>query len=344
MAGARRDLVAVGGSAGGVEALKVFVGGLPVDLPATVLVALHLPATGRSYLAEILQRRSALQVLPAEEGLPLKPGLVVVAHPDTHLLAVDGVVALGRGGRENGARPAHDAMLRSAALARGPRAVGVVLTGLLDDGAAGLRTVARYGGACLVQDPDTAEFGAMPRAALCAVPTARSAPLDSLAAEVARLVAENPSDVPEIGDEQRARDAAELASALGRSPQLPDGGPVGDPAPYSCPDCHGVLHAVPDVGVLRFRCRTGHAWSGESLVAQQDADVEEALWTALRVLEERAEMSRRLAEQARLGARDWSSDHFERRAVEADRSADLLRSVLRRDDAVPALPEAASGP
>lgn len=338
-----RDLVVVGASAGGVEALKTFVGGLPARLPATVLVALHLPADARSVLPEILQRRCSLQVVQAEDGLPLTPGQVVVAHPDAHLIVVDDRVVLGRGPRENGSRPSHDTMLRAAALARGPRVVGAVLTGLLDDGAAGMRVVERYGGACLVQDPDSADFPSMPQAVLRAVPGARALPLSSLAAEVVRLVEQKPDRAPDVDEEQHLVDRAELDSALGRRPSLPDGSPAGPPSPYGCPDCHGVLNTVPD-RILRFRCRTGHAWTAESLVAQQDADVEEALWTALRVLEERGEMSRKLAEQADEGRRQWSSEHFRRRAEEASRSADLLRAVLRRESDLPALPRVTTSP
>ena len=301
----RRDLVVVGASAGGVEALKGFVSGLPADLPATVLVALHLPAAARSVLPAILQRRCSMQVRSAQDGMLLAPGELLVAQPDAHLLVVDDHVVLGRGPTENGSRPSHDAMFRSAALAAGPRVVAAVLTGLLDDGAAGMRVVARYGGTCLVQDPDTAEFPSMPRAALLAVPDAAVLPLSSLAPEVVRLVEQQPGSGPDVDDEQNLLDLAELESALGRRPAMPDGSPVGVPSPYACPDCHGVLSTVPDGELLRFRCRTGHAWTGESLVAQQDNDVEEALWTALRVLEERAEMSRRLADLAVTNGREW---------------------------------------
>ena len=339
----QRDLVVVGASAGGVEALKTLVGALPGDLPATVLVALHLNASARSYLADILARSGALPVRQARPDMPLVAGEVVVAHPDAHLLVVDDRVVLGRGPRENGSRPSHDAMLRSAALARRSRVVGAVLTGLLDDGAAGLHVVERYGGHCLVQDPAEADFPSMPTAALRAVPTARSLPLRALAEEVVRAVSEVPPAEPVVPEEQWQRDLAELQSALGRSPVLPDGSAAGPPSPYACPDCHGVLNAVPDPGVLRFRCRTGHAWSAESLVAQQDTDVEEALWTALRVLEERAEMSRRLAGMAVTNGREWSQEHFLSRATDADRSAALLRAVLRRESDSPPLPSKAAG-
>ena len=339
----RRDLVAVGASAGGVEALKRLVSHLPGDLPASVLVALHLPASARSYLADILARSCALPVRQARAGMRLVPGEVVVAHPDAHLLVVDDQVVLGNGPRENGSRPSHDAMLRSVALARRTRVIGAVLTGLLDDGAAGLRVVERYGGHCLVQDPAEADFPSMPTAALRAVPTARSLGLQALAEEVVRAVAEVPPSEPMVPEEQWQRDLAELHSALGRSPVLPDGSPTGEPSPYACPDCHGVLNTVPDPGVLRFRCRTGHAWSAESLVSQQDTDVEEALWTALRVLEERAEMSRRLAAMATTNGREWTQGHFLTRASDADRSAELLRAVLRRESDQPPVPTETAG-
>ena len=339
-----RDLVVVGASAGGVEALKTLTSLLPADLRASVLVALHLPASARSYLPEILARSCALPVRAARDGMVLSPGEVVVAHPDAHLIVVDGRVVLGRGPKENGSRPSHDAMLRAAALAAGTRVVGAVLTGLLDDGAAGLAVVRRYGGLCFVQDPAEADFPSMPTAALRAVPDARSLPLQALAEEVVRAVDEAPPPPPIVPEEQWQRDLAELESALGRSPVMPDGSPTGDPSPYACPDCHGVLNTVPDATVLRFRCRTGHAWSAESLVTQQDGDVEEALWTALRVLEERAEMSRRLADMATSAGRGWSQEHFLSRAKDADRSAELLRAVLRHESDQPTLPTTASGP
>lgn len=238
-----RDLVAVGASAGGVEALKTVAHGLPGDLPATVLLALHLPVDARSYLPEILQRRCSLPVVQAADGMPLEPGRVVLAAPDAHLLVVGDELVLGHGPRGNGSRPAHDAMLRSCALARGPRTVGAVLTGLLDDGAAGLRRVHRYGGACLVQDPDTADFPSMPRAAQAAVPTARALPLEALVTELVRLVHEPAAPPPYVDDHERARDEAELASALGRPSTLRDGERPGEPSPFGCPDCHDVLAA-----------------------------------------------------------------------------------------------------
>lgn len=325
-----RDLVAIGSSAGGVEALKRLVGALPDDLGATVLVGLHIPATGPTVLPQILQRTTRLEVVPAEHGMPLRPGQVVVAQPDSHLLVEHDHVVLGRGGRENGHRPSHDAMLRSVALARGSRAVGVVLTGMLDDGAVGLACVERYGGLPLVQDPAGADFPDMPRAALAAVPSAVPLPLERLAAEISVAVADGrPLAVPDVAESQRAVDLAELASALGEPGTLPDGSLPGVPSPFSCPDCRGVLRVVEDAGPLRYRCRTGHAWTGEALAGQQHHDVEEALWAALRTVDERAELCARLAADASSRGQSLSSSHWARRAEESERSAAVLRMLIQ---------------
>lgn len=267
----------------------------------------------------------------------------MTARPDAHLVVLDDHIVLGHGARENGARPSHDVLLRSAALARGPRVVGAVLTGLLDDGAAGLAAVARYGGLCLAQEPADAEFPSMPRAALGAVPSARTCSLADLLREVVRAVTEPPSTPPEVPEEQRLRDLAEVRSALGGPPEM-EGERARQPSPFACPDCHGVLNVVPDSQLLRFRCRVGHAWTAESLVAQQDDDIEAALWMAMRALEERAEVSRRLADSAAADQREWSQEHFRRRADEAESSAELLRSVLRREAQLPSLPQVSAEP
>lgn len=328
----RPDLVVVGGSAGGVEVLKRFVAGLPADLPATVCVVLHLASSSPSLLPGILARGAAVQVLPATEDAPLVPGVVYVGVPDNHLVVVDDALSLGVGARENGYRPSVDVLLRSAALARGRRVVGVVLTGMLDDGTAGLAAVARHGGTALVQDPQDAEFPSMPCNALEATPGARALPLDALAEEVVRIVTTDqprsgpPAPEPDPGLAQR--DAAEVRSALGLDPAPADSAAVGVPSACSCPDCGGVLHEVGGEPAIRFRCRVGHAYGAASLLHSQADTVEDALWTALRAVEERQDVSRRLAAEAERSGRDWSRMHFTRRAEEAHRSADVLRSVL----------------
>jgi two-component system chemotaxis response regulator CheB len=321
-------IVAVGASAGGVTALGDLLSLLPPDLDAPVLVGLHLSSAGPSLLRQVLSRRSALPVYSAEPGAPLRPGTVIVAPPDRHLLVVEGHVFLGTGPRENSHRPSHDAMMRSVALAAGPDAIGVILTGLLDDGSAGLRCIARYGGACLVQDPEEADFADMPRNALHAVPDARVAPLKALAQDLVDAVYAEPRPSVGVDARQRARDQAELASGLGTTSTLLDGPATGAPSGFACPHCHGVLNHVPDGDELRYRCRTGHAWSATSLLAQQREAVENALWVALRSLEERAEMFRRLASQAEGQHQPLAAQHHQARSLEAEASATSLRALL----------------
>ncbi len=321
-------VVAAVASAGGVEALKELVRGLPADLPAAVLVALHLPVTTRSLLAQILDRHSALPVATAEHGTALQAGHVLVGPPDAHLLVRAGRVVLGHGPRENAHRPSHDAMLRSVALAVGPLAVAVVLTGMLDDGAVGLAAVARYGGCCLVQDPDDAEFPSMPQAALVAVPAAVVRPLAALGAEVVRAVTTLRGPV-EADPVQRALDETEDQAACAEGNAT--SGALRPGAPYTCPSCSGPLRQVPDDRALRFRCGVGHAWTSSSLDVQQGEQVEVALQVALRVLEERSRLSLRLSWLAQEQGHHWQAEQHAERAEEAGRSAALVWSVLARE-------------
>ena len=330
-AAARPDLVVVGASAGGVEALKRVIAKLPADLPATVCATLHLAEGTASLLPGILSRAGTIRVLPATDGAPLERGVVYVAQPNAHLAVVEDRVVLGAGAKENGYRPSVDVLLRSAAVAHGRRVVGVVLTGMLDDGTAGLAAVARYGGVALVQDPAEADFPSMPLNALRGTPSARMLALDALVDEVVTIVStapDVPEEPPEVPAAVRERDLAEVRSALGQNPAMPDGSAIGIPSPYSCPDCGGVLNEVTDDTPVRFRCRVGHAYNGESLLRHQGHTFEDALWTALRAVEEREEVSRRLAGEAERTGRDWSHAHFVRRAEDAQRSAMVLREVL----------------
>lgn len=323
------DLVVVGASAGGVEALRTLVAALPADLPACVLVVLHLPRGGpASVLPDILQRVSALPVRAAQHGEPLEPGVVLVAPVDRHLLVEDGHVALSRGPRENGHRPAIDATFRAAAHAWGSRVVGAVLTGNLDDGSAGLLAVTRHGGAALVQDPDDAAFPGMPANAAAAVPGASVLPLDALAAELVSLVRTPAPARLELEEGLASRERGEVEAVRGRQLGAADDDHPGTPSSFSCPDCSGVLYAVDDDTLQRYRCRVGHSWGLEGLVERQDRAVETALWVAVRTLEENTAMARRLAETAERSGRRYSGRHFAARAEESAQHARMLRQLL----------------
>lgn len=322
------DLVVVGASAGGVAALVRLVGDLPADFPACVLVVLHLPRSGAtSVLLAILARAAALPVRAAADQDPLTPGTILVAPPDRHLMVLTDRLVLARGPHENGHRPGVDPLFRSAAFALGSRVIGVVLTGNLDDGSAGLAVIHRYGGRTVVQDPSDASFPGMPSNALRAVPTAQTRPLEEVGAllrELAAVPAPGPVDVPaELEHLTRREVVSALGVALGPASQAHPG----TPSPYACPDCAGVLFELAG-DHDRFRCRVGHAWSGESLIDEQGSAVQRALWMALRAVEERTALTRQVAESAAKAGRTWSADHFTRVSVEAGRHAEVLRHLV----------------
>jgi two-component system chemotaxis response regulator CheB len=321
------DVIVVGASAGGVEALSRLAAGLPADLPAAVFVVLHVPPHGVSVLPRILSRAGPLTAEHARHGEPIVPGRIYVAPPDSHLIVKPGVVHLARGPRENGHRPALDPLFRTAARAYGPRVVAGVLSGTLDDGTAGLHVVKRRGGVAVVQDPADALYDGMPRSALENVAVDHCLPLAELPALLARLAAEPVGD-PDTGrgltpEMEQEADMAELeleAMQRGKRPGAPSG--------FGCPDCGGVLFELHDGEMVRYRCRVGHAWSPDSLLARQTDGLEAALWTALRALEERAALGRRVMERARRRGHATVAANFQEQIHESEQHAALIRKVL----------------
>lgn len=325
---AQRDVVVVGASAGGVEALRTLASHLPADLPAAVLVVLHTPPASRSALPSILARSGPLPATAAEEGDALVPGRILVAPPDRHLIVSGDAVTLSRGPRENGHRPAVDVLFRSAARALGPRVVAVVLSGTLDDGSAGMVAVHARGGVGLVQHPDEAMFDGMPFAAIEADSPEAVLPLTELAARLCELVGEPVREVvaePVSGEMDEEVEMAEVEGALRHAAD-----PPGRPSGYACPDCNGVLYEIREDGLTRFRCRVGHAWSAQSLVAQQAVAVEGALWMALRALEEKASLARRMAAGAQDRRHPLSAATFVEQAAESEAAARVLRDLIDR--------------
>jgi two-component system chemotaxis response regulator CheB len=335
-----RDVVVVGASAGGVEALRDLVAGLPADLPAAVVVVLHMPTGSHSALATVLARPSTLPVREAREGDRLEAGTVTVAVPDRHLLLTEGDrITLSIGPRENGHRPSVDALFRSAAQVAGPRVIGVVLSGTLDDGASGMLAVASRGGIAVVQDPADALFDSMPRSACAAVAAAHVLPAGEIGHLLDRLTRED------LGDDVQVAPAPldmrmEIAMARLDGDSWGAEGHPGEPVPLTCPDCHGPLFRIPDGVLHRFRCLVGHAWSAESLAAQHTSAVEGALWMALRTLEEKAELSRAMAARAATAGHDLTRRAFAERADDAHQAAVLVRDLLERaTHETPVMPE-----
>lgn len=323
---AGHDIIVVGASAGGIEALMTLVRDLPHDIPAAVFIVLHIPPREPSLLPAILKRSGRLTALHPEDGDKINYGHMYIAPPDHHLLVEQGYVRVVRGPKENRHRPAVDPLFRSAARAYGTRVVGVVLTGALDDGTAGLLAVKRRGGVTVVQDPDEALYSGMPGSALKNVQVDYCLSLAKIGPLLVQMSQEPVPDgktypIPEEM-EKEVRIAAMETNALNQHEQ------VGTPSAFSCPDCGGVLWEIQDGDILRFRCRTGHAFSPESVLAEQSEELEKALWAALKTLEEKVSLSQRIAQKAHSHGHEWLARSFEEKLREANGHAMLLRKIL----------------
>ncbi|MEJ2890160.1 chemotaxis protein CheB [Actinomycetospora aeridis] len=317
-------VIGVGASAGGVEALLDLAERLDPDLPAAVLVVLHQPAEAPTVLPELMDRRCALPVRHAVHGERPVAGAVLLAPPDHHLLIVDGRLEVTRGPRENGHRPAIDPLFRALAIESGPRAIGCVLSGLLDDGAAGLLALVRHGGTAVVQDPDEALYPSMPRAALEQVPGAIVTSLAEMSTTFSQLAAR-----PVIGGRRPSprleRELTLSRAGVGVNDQER---PPGPPAGLVCPDCSGPLFDLSEDNLLRYRCRVGHAWSEKSLSSVQDDGIERALFTALQALEDKADLQHRIARAAHDRGSARTADRARETAHQALQSAGLVRDLL----------------
>ncbi|WP_416668475.1 chemotaxis protein CheB [Egbenema bharatensis] len=330
------DIIAIGASAGGVETVAKLIQRLPPDLPAPLFVVLHFPSNSSSVLPQILNRIKTLPAAHPRNGEPIQPGQIYVAPPNHHLLVQSGQILLSRGPRENGHRPAIDTLFRSVARAYGRRAVGIILSGMLDDGTAGLKFIHARGGVTIAQDPEEALFESMPRSAIEHTHVDYVLKVADVAALIIQL-AHTP-----IPEEKSMSDPAEHDMAKDRNngieregeivaldkAKLEQGEKSGTASTWTCPDCGGVLWELQDESLIRFRCHTGHTYSLESLVAEQENDLERALWSATRALEEKAALARRMAAQAKQQNRRISETQFLERAQEAQHQAEMLRQMI----------------
>lgn len=320
-----RDIIVLGASAGGVEVLRTVLAGLPEDLPAALFLVMHTPAESPGMLPQILDRQAKLPVHEASDGEPIRHGRVYVARPDRHLMLEERRVRVVRGPKQNRHRPALDPLFRSAAVVFGPRVIGVVLTGNLDDGTAGLRAIKDRGGLAIVQDPREAQFPGMPQSALNHVAIDRVLAVADIAGALQAAVREPvemvmPAPRPDLQVEARS-DAGEE--------RMEDMEKIGTPSVFSCPECSGTLWEVGHADLPRFRCRVGHAYTAEDLVGQQDEAAEDALWAALRSLEENVTLARRMAERFRSTPATVSlSGRYVQKAETLDKHARELRRLL----------------
>jgi len=315
------DIIVLGASAGGVEALSRVVGQLPQNIPAALVVTLHLSPFAESNLPRILERAGNLLAKHPEDLEPLRKGIIYVAPPDFHLILEEDHIRLGHGPKENRHRPAIDVMFRSASKACGTRVAGVLLTGNLDDGVAGLLDIKERGGLTIVQDPKEASFPEMPTRALEALKVDWCLSLTEISQKIVELATK-----PEYRHRAKRKRKAETPDP---SPQI-NGveSKPGTSIPLTCPDCNGPLWEFRFGELANYRCLVGHRYSLESLLAAHSEEVEQALWVALRTLEERVALQRQLSERARSRNNSIAAACFSARASKNADEAKLLRKVL----------------
>jgi len=325
------DVIVMGASAGGIEALLELVPTLPADLPAAILLVVHIPESSVSHLPALLERRGRLPASEAEDGQPVTPGRIFVAPPAFHLTVQDGYLRLTRAPRENGLRPAVDPLFRTAANYYRRRLVGVLLSGTLDDGTAGLLQVKMRGGVVIVQSPDDALFTSMPATALRYMEVDYTLPVSGMATVLTALAhghaavqgeASKMSEGPQNDDDVVAQSRLRWEEGLDTADKQ---------SVLTCPECGGVLWEMDtSTPMLRFECHTKHAYSADSLVSAQSSGAEASLWASVRRLEEVHSLALRLERHTRKHRDTETADALQRRAKQAKNQADAVREVILR--------------
>jgi len=322
------SIVVIGASAGGIQALLEVIAELPATFAAPVFVVVHV-GTGRSVLPTLLSRGGALPATHATHDERFKPGHIYVAPPDCHMLVREDRIELSHGPRENHSRPAIDPLFRSAARAHGNRVTGVILSGALGDGSTGLMTIKAHGGQAIVQDPDDAIVESMPVSALRLVEADHVLPARGIGRYLASMPVSPPltaglkemdgDDMEDDGAKFIQEDFAEQQNDRRR----------GQLTMFTCPDCGGTLWQTADGPITGFRCHVGHAWSLESLLGQKSEQLEAALWSSVRLLEERATLSRQTAVRIRSGGVGLGrASRVGDQALVDEQRADAIRELL----------------
>lgn len=325
-----RNIVVIGASAGGVEALQYLFRSLPPDLPAVFLVVLHIPPYTPSALNAVLSRETSMPVLSVTEDQPLEAATVYVASADHHLVVVDGGLRVTRGPKECRSRPAIDVLFRSASVVHEERVIGVVLSGALDDGTAGLWAIKDRNGLALVQNPGEAGHDSMPKSAIQHVAVDFIGTVKELADEIAKQVRieikprqEQPANNRHLIESGISINGNGLGTGVMGLGQISN---------YTCPDCHGVLVQIKEGSIVRFRCHTGHAFSVKTLIADVNAAIDKGLWDTLRAVEERIMLLRQMADLAEDDGNPDNAERYRAQANKAERRLNPLRELVLDPD------------
>ncbi|MFT3695969.1 MAG: chemotaxis protein CheB [Kofleriaceae bacterium] len=323
----KRDIVVVGASAGGVEALRDLISGLSSDLDASIFVVLHVPPYAPSRLPEVLAKHTPFEVVHAGDGWAVRRKCIYVAPPDHHLILEGERMIVRRGPKENRFRPSVDALFRSAAYVYRARTIGVVLSGALDDGTSGLWSIKRMGGLAVIQDPTEALYSDMPDSARRHINVDHVMSAGSIGPLIGKLTVETPEG-RSVSHELLYRLALE-ASIAARDDAFEDGIlDWGIRTSFTCPECHGALTRIEEELIVRFRCHTGHAFSASSLLSGITSTIEQSLWSAMRAVEEQAMLLEHLAHEFMESGQAAEAKLFADKSFEARARARVIHASL----------------
>ncbi len=324
--------IVIGASAGGVPTLQEVVSKLPADLPAPVFVVLHIPPAVASSIPIILSHAGRLPAIHPDDGAKIKAGFIYVAPPDHHLLIEHGSIAVKKGPKENRFRPSIDALFRSAAYVYGPSAIGVILSGMLDDGTSGLWSIKRAGGTAVIQQPEQAQCDVMPRSALAYVEPDYLVPSTEMGALLGRLVQQPVVSRTELEPNLKLRMAKEVQIAREDGAFQKGIMELGTLTPFTCPECHGVLVKIAEGNISRFRCHTGHAFTDSALLEGVMESTGEKLWQVMRSLEEAVMLLDHMGQQLQEAGDTVRAAPFFAKARELEnRSTTFRHSVLTHE-------------
>jgi two-component system, chemotaxis family, protein-glutamate methylesterase/glutaminase len=326
---AGHDIIVIGTSAGGLKALGAILGALPPDLAAVIFIVQHLAPDKPSILPQILSDLSPLPASHPSDRELIQTGRIYIAPPDHHLLVNQGAMRVVRGPQENRFRPAIDTLFRSAARAYGTRVVGVVLTGYLDDGTVGLQAIKKRGGVAIVQDPQEAEYPSMAKSALRFVKIDHCLPL----AEIPGLLVQLSQDPAAAEEEYPVTEEIEVESKIAEQQMntqefLTHVESIGTRTTYTCPECSGSIWQIGQEHPLRFRCHIGHSFTANVFLSEQTQNLENALWSAVRAMEEKVTFSRQMAAQMESYNLQNAADRYEHHANSLDAEVLLVRGII----------------
>jgi two-component system chemotaxis response regulator CheB len=330
-----RDIIVMGASAGGIQAVVQVLDALPSDVAATVFVVVHTSPESGGLIPTIFERGSRWRAAYARDGQRFTHGRVYVAPADHHLLVKRGTMRVVRGPRENRFRPAVDPLFRTASVAYGPRVIGVVLSGGLDDGTHGLELIKQHGGIAIAQDPEEATTPNMPLNAIQNVEVDYVLKSRSIGLKLQQLTTDVVDEPPHAIRTTR-KDRADVAEGGSKTKQFVSG----PPSEYTCPECGGTLWELNGGRILRYRCHVGHGYTAQSLSADQSDGLDNVLWSALRALEEHSMLRRRMAEHAHTIGQAVSARQLEREAKASEVRAGTIRRLLQAERPVAAHPDA----